>query len=223
MFQTETVIYYDESYPTVWIEKNHSFNIASYFTQKNIKWVDAIELQKFIRDAIERNVAYKKMVVFSQDIVPETIANPISSSILLREFLDQGGNVVWIGDIPMYYIGVKGAQNASQCIQSWQNGAPTYVLGIITTSVSTLRSVKIKGVGKSLGLYHHWTSNRPVLKDKTMTVLASSDNIGTDYHISIPKSPGLLKRIKMKIRLESFEFQGIKVARRAMKKLRNIL
>ena len=215
MFQIETVVYYDESYPPVWIERQHSFRIATYFTQNNVKYVDADELQKFMSIAVEKNVAHKKLVVFSQDMVPDTICECQSSDVLFREFLDQGGNVVWIGDIPLFYIGTKGAKDAQQCIQSWRRVAPTNILGIVTTSVSTLRSVKISHRGKTLGLHHHWTSARPVLKDKTMTVLAVSDNIGTDYHINVPKSPSLLTRLKRKIKVESVEFQGIKVTRGA--------
>lgn len=212
MFQTETIVYYDESYPTSWIERGHSFAIASFFTKNGMKYEDANGLRKFITTNLDRGTAYKKIIVFSQDIIPDTICENYSSDTLFREFLDQGGNVIWIGDIPLYYIGIRGAKTGGDSMQSWQGVAPTNMLGIVTTSVSTLRAVRLKQSGKTLGLQHHWTSARPVIKDNTMTVLAVSDNIGTDYHINVPKSPGLISRIKRKIKVESVEFQGIRLA-----------
>ncbi len=196
----ETVVYHDKTYPEGWINRNHSSLIAAHFNQNSFRVLDAVQLREFILDAIDKGISHTKIVVFSQDMVPETVCEEEHSNTLFRQFLDNGGNVIWLGDIPLFYIGVKNAASHAQCRQAWRVGAPVYMLGIVPIFSSTIRSVDFKPLGRILGLRHHWTSARPVLKDETMFSLATSKNIGSDYYINIPPAPTLRNRIWRKLR-----------------------
>jgi hypothetical protein len=168
-----------------------------------------VGLRDFVINAINERTSFQKIIVFSQDMVPDTICE--ESRALIREYLDAGGNVVWMGDIPFFYIGISGVTDPLRCIQSWSYGAPTYVGGIVPISSSTMRSVDLKWLGKTLGLSHHWTSARPILKDETIVPLAMSKNIGSDYHINVPKDPTKIDRILRKIKIKSVEIGGVGV------------
>ena len=195
IMSVQTIVYHDKTYPTCWIDSRYSSLIASHFSQNGLHILDAVQLREFISDAIDKGISHTKIVLFSQDIVPETICEEAHSNTLFRQFLDSGGNVIWLGDIPLFYIGVKNAVGPAQSKQAWRSGAPVYMLGIVPIFSSTMKSIDLKPLGRVLGLTHHWTSARPVLKDKTMVSLATSKNIGSDYYINVPRAPTLLNKI----------------------------
>ena len=109
----ETSVYFDESYPSSYIDarKGYPSKIANFLHLKGIPILNAIELRDYIVKSLEKQDANLKIIVFSQDIFPDTICEESGSNTLLREFLDAGGNIVWMGDIPMFYIGKKMALN----------------------------------------------------------------------------------------------------------------
>jgi len=118
MSEIEIVVYYDRNFPNAWIEPQYSISISSFFQQNGVAIVDASKLEDFMTASIDQRVAHRKIVMFSQDVVPSTICRETGSNTLIREYLDAGGNVVWIGDIPLFYIGTRGSTSPSQCIQA---------------------------------------------------------------------------------------------------------
>jgi len=196
----QTIVYHDETYPTCWIDGRYSSLIASHFNQNGFRILDAVQLREFILDAIDKGISHTRIVLFSQDIIPDTICEEAHSNTLFRQFLDNGGNAIWLGDIPLFYIGTKNAVGPSQSQQAWRSGAPVYMLGIVPIFSSTMKSINMKPLGRKLGLTHHWTSARPVLKDETMFSLATSKTIGSDYYINIPPAPTLRNKIWRKLR-----------------------
>lgn len=212
---SDIVVYYDKNYIGVWIDNSFSQGVSSYFQKKGIRIVNAVELRDFIKDAINARTSFQKIIVFSQDMVPDTICEWSTARKLIREYLDAGGNIVWMGDIPFFYIGISGVTEPSKCIQSWSFGAPTYIGGIVPLSCSAMRSVDIKWLGKALGLSHHWTSARPILKDETIVPLAMTKNIGTDYDLNVPKAPTKIDRILGKLRIKRVDIGavGVDIAR----------
>lgn len=212
MPEIDTAVYFDENYHTVWIEPNHSSSIAAYFRRKNVPILNANELRTFVRDSIIGRIAHRRIVVFSQDVVPDTVCDHPGSDTLIREYLDAGGNIIWIGDIPLYYIGIRGVKDTRQLLPAWRYGAPIYILGTVPVFSSTMQSINLKWLGRTLGLYHHWTSMRPIVKDKTVTPLATTSNIGSDYYINIPKAPGRIDAFWRKLRrLKSVDVAGFGV------------
>lgn len=213
MSEIETAVYFDDNYHTIWIEPNHSSAIARHFQRKSVRILDANELRVFVRNSIIERVAHRKIIVFSQDVVPDTICEHPGSDTLIREYLDAGGNIIWIGDIPLFYIGIEGVKDTAQLIQAWRYGGPVYTLGTLPVFSSTMQSANLKWLGRALGLHHHWTSMRPVLKDTTVTPLATTRNIGSDYYINVPKAPGKIDTLWRKLRrLKSVDVAGFGVA-----------
>lgn len=200
MSTVETAVYSDKTYPTGWISKPFALAIANHFSKNSCKILDAPSLRKYLLEAIEGNYASKRIVLFSQDIVPDTICEESHSNTLLREFLDNGGNVIWIGDIPLFYVGIKGAEGPDNCQQAWRVGAPVYMLGIVPVFTSTLKSIDFTHLGIAMGLKHHWTSARPILKNNTISRLGISKNIGSDYYVNVPSEPGQLQGIWKRLR-----------------------
>lgn len=218
MSEVEVVVYFDTNYPSSYIDskKGYPLKIATFLKNRGISVLNATEIRDFIKESLKNQNANFKIIIFSQDIVPETICEEARSNTLLREYLDAGGNIVWMGDIPLFYIG---RENETELIHTWKYGAPVYMLGIIPLFVSTLKSVRLHYLGKKLGLRHHWTSTRPVLRDRTMIPLASSKNIGTDYFVDVPRERNFFVNIYNALKnWKSFEFAGFKFEREPQKK-----
>ncbi|MFX1537994.1 MAG: hypothetical protein ACFFDI_27690 [Promethearchaeota archaeon] len=213
--KSEIVVYYDQTYPSSYIDAKMGYptKIATHLKSKGISNINATSLRDFIESSLNERNANNKIVVFSQDIVPDTICEEEHSNTLLREYLDAGGNIVWMGDIPLFNIGKKTENDQISLIPAYTNGAPVYMLGIIPLYVSTLRSINFESLGRALGLTHHWTSTRPVLKDNTIKPLAVTENIGADYYVNVPKKKtkcdkiiDWLKRTKS-VKFTGFEFE----------------
>lgn len=203
------VVYHDKRYPSAFIDSSKGYpdKISKHLNKSNIPSLDADQLEQFIEKSINQRNSHRKIIIFSQDVVPDTICEEAHSNTLFREYLDAGGNVIWFGDIPLFYIGTK----LKESQHAWKSGAPVYMLGILPLFSSTNRSVQFTNLGRHMGLTHHWTSARPVLKDKTITPLAISQNIGTDYYINIPRKRAWYERLWSWIkRTESVEFAGFK-------------
>lgn len=117
------IIYHDIKYPTSWINRHFSSEIANFAQRLNADIMDANQLSLFMRDAIIQNNNLT-LVVFSQDIVPNTIIEESFSTNTLREFLDIGGSVLWIGDIPLFYTGYYDESLETSARQHvWLDGA----------------------------------------------------------------------------------------------------
>lgn len=191
--ETEVVLYHDATYSSCWINKKKGFpkKIANYFLGKGIKLLNADELKDFMISAIENNLAHQKLVVFSQDAIPRTLVENVYSTTTFREYLDSGGSVLWIGDIPLYYIGEKEKDATLVDVQ----GTPTNMIGIVPVYAwHPKTTVEITPLGKRIGLKHKWSGTRPILKDKGIRKLAQSETILCRYYIDVKKKKNLLSR-----------------------------
>jgi hypothetical protein len=173
----QTVIYYDEDYPSAWISdgKGYPRRISQYLEKQGIEIKKADELREFIIDSIERGNSSKKFIVFSQDIIPDTIVENYTSNTTLREFLDQGGSILWMGDIPGFYIGKR----VKICDEgAGKSGAPVLIFGVVPIFAHTVKKgVVITNDGEDLCLKHKWSGVRPILPDTGIDPLAESEAI----------------------------------------------
>lgn len=127
---------------------------------------------------IENGNAKRHVVVFSQDVIPNTVFYD-KSDALIREYLNKGGRAVWIGDIPFYIYGKKKTTNdivvheiinnqiAHRVIQKprLEGGRTndTYtMLGSFPSFAFSEKKVQITKEGQRRGLTHQWYSMRPV-------------------------------------------------------------
>ena len=109
MNKVSLYVYYDENYGTSWVGHDKAREIVEYLKNYQFKEVDAKRLSKVMSDAVQRGLAAREtVVVFSLDVVPDTVVdNPSSpsSNSLFRKFLNVGNTIIWIGDIPLCYVG----------------------------------------------------------------------------------------------------------------------
>lgn len=155
------VVYHDPSYATSWINENWSRRIAEYLSDKGFEEKDAEELKVWMKDRVRRGDVHKSVAVFSQDMIPETILDSLSSpNSLVRRYLDAGGRIVWIGDIP-FWSKAKPKNTKPDREEIWQHGAHYGMLGVQPLIAES--SSECEGIGKWNGkMKSRWYSQRPV-------------------------------------------------------------
>lgn len=139
------VVFYDPAYTCSWVR--NSAELARYFTDAGFVPLTAFQLREwmkaqvaggaegsvcfFTQDIAPDQVAETEdawdpgSVTFSQDIVTRKgVAKP-SRSCLLMAYLRAGGRLVWVGDIPFYYLGRRGGE-----VENWGVKGQEKVLGL---------------------------------------------------------------------------------------------
>ena len=168
----DRAVYYDDDYASGWIgnpeEIRDELEAAGYTV------LDADALQTWM----EGHVADGKLsvVVFAQDIVPDTVAAENTEDVLLRQYLNAGGKIVWdVGTFPSIMSGPmtarppRGGNNGSVGILGF-DASPN-------TGWDSGNTVTITEDGVAWGLTQTWSSNRPCPVDNwdAMTILALDD------------------------------------------------
>jgi len=93
------VVYYDEDYTCCWIDHKKAGEIAIFLKKKDFEILSADELRVWMQKVISEEVK-NTVVVFSLDIAPDTVLDDASSNALIKQYLDTGGRIVWLADIP---------------------------------------------------------------------------------------------------------------------------
>jgi hypothetical protein len=160
--------YWDGRYPSAWggggEAVRDSLEAAGYTI------LDADELKVWM----DGHIADKELsvVIFCRDIVPDTVAETMSSDCTIRRYLDAGGKVVWYSDWPFYY---QGSSDGSQV--TWGGAGATAVLGFNASSGpnDNNEEVTITDAGATWGLTETWESRRPTSAtiSENMTALAT--------------------------------------------------
>ena len=110
--QIRPYVYYDERYPSHWINKIVAKQIADSLEKNEFEIINADETKNIMQEAL-KNVKEEIVIIFSQDVVPEILTdNPSSptANSLLRRFLNSGHSIVWMGDIPLLHIGFSNGE-----------------------------------------------------------------------------------------------------------------
>jgi len=188
-------IYRDIKYPTSWIDNNFSLRITNLSEYLCAEIVNAEQLRTFMRDSISQKTSHLRLVVFSQDIVPTTVLDDYSSTNTFREFLDAGGSILWIGDIPLFYAGDYNREfNEPFRRHIWESGAPLHILGLTHVYSNPKSTVHITDMGFEIGLKRKWSGVRPTVRDKFIKPLAYSENLNLRPYTNIPPRRSLLMR-----------------------------
>ncbi len=163
------VAYFDKhEYPaTSWIPLNLAESLKDELEREGFKPLGARELRDWMIEVIEDQRAQNTLVVFLQDVAPDTILDRFTPDALVRQYLDHGGCILWLGDIPFWYRGKEGEEKPEPI---YGNLVPINLLGVIPVITYTPTDVvEITKEGRKLGLTIKWTSHRPVIymKDKS--------------------------------------------------------
>lgn len=161
------IVYYDPTYPaSPWMDGENAEQTRKYFVDRWFVEKDAQQLQNWIYKVLENGEAYKSLIVFAQDIVPETVAEVPNETCLLRKYLNAGGRVVWRGDIPFWYQGKAGGAK-----EKWFKDGPRDVLGVLYHNY-LLRGrgrvwdsdlpLKVTRMGKEISLAYSGKCTRPI-------------------------------------------------------------
>lgn len=164
------VVYCDDSYPSAWIPVPSIEVISEFLVKKGFERKNALELRKWMKAVIEAKTASSTVVVMAQDVIPDTVAKEASSNVLIRRYLDKGGRVVWIGDIPFYYQGkargtvVDLSSGRDPRLNEWNLGGMYGILGAVSASIVSKGPCSITKQGQDRGLQTPWVSSRPISK-----------------------------------------------------------
>lgn len=105
--ESSRVVYYDSSYSSSKLE--NSTVMKDYFVNYGFIQKNAAGLQTWMAQRVASQTAYGTVCVMSQDVVPYTITETAvdgvspSTSCTLKQYLDAGGKIVWVGDNPLQY------------------------------------------------------------------------------------------------------------------------
>ncbi|MBI5410064.1 MAG: hypothetical protein HZA14_11915 [Nitrospirae bacterium] len=121
--RSEVYVYFDGRYPSNWISEVGSIRLKSALVGKGVRVIDADQLAELMR------INPQAAVIMAQDIAPDTIlgldqvstfdAYHITSWLgdlesggepLVEKFLKSGGTMVWMHDIPFYYVGLPSGE-----------------------------------------------------------------------------------------------------------------
>lgn len=182
------VVYYDEDYPTWWVSRQVSSEVRDDLLEHDFKAFDAKSLKKWMEEAIEKRVK-KTVVVMSQDVIPDTLCPEISQEVLIRNYLNSGGRIIWMGDIPFYYQGKKGGN-----VVTWGSEAGDEILGFYPSIISLEKPNKVVLTleAKNFGISQDWGGIRPVRVNDVDYVLAKNNDGASgwikNYNIDDKKS-----------------------------------
>lgn len=169
----ELYVYYDTRYDPdctrKFINESISEQIVEFLKCKDFKILDAQGLQKIMLSVVKREVK-NVVIVFAQDVAPDTILDDPAATALVRQYLDNGGTIIWIGDIPFFYQAKGGGHERDD--KWWEKGAAASILGVNPVFPGHTPIGKITRLGKGKGLKVAWTGIRPILADGKAKVLA---------------------------------------------------
>ncbi|MGA8303749.1 MAG: hypothetical protein WA691_04060 [Thermoplasmata archaeon] len=159
MAEAYRAVYFDEEHDSSWIDKETwGKGITRYLADREYERVDASGLAGWLLDRKKGSTATRSVLAFSQDLVPFELCPDASANNPVREYLDAGGRIVWIGDIPFWSKSVGRGRPHEQI---WMYGAHHANLGVQPLfSDSSSRVTWVAGPGE--GLKSSWYSQRPV-------------------------------------------------------------
>jgi hypothetical protein len=128
--------------------------------------------------------------------VPYTILESNSSSNTLRQYLDAGGSLLWIGDVPLYY---KGEMDKEEPTNVAKFAAPIEILGIIPIYSVPKTTVSFTFLGRKVGLRTKWSGMRPVIQDGGIVPLANSESLACRYFAEITRKTSAFGRFQSKL------------------------
>jgi hypothetical protein len=191
------LVYYDKGRVTSWIGNAAGEVLANKLKDEGFDIVNAVELRQKLEDAVRKNEAEKYVVIFARDVVPHDVfdivnkdtpqlpqtmfVNPRSdippdtlyAETLLVKFLHRGGNIVWLGDVPFWYV--TNPQKPMETLQLWIWPHVNFfaVLGVVQVFSNIPQSTY-----EDLAELDTWLSKRPVLVSPKIIINADKVNEG---------------------------------------------
>ncbi|MHC4426677.1 MAG: hypothetical protein ACYSYV_11355, partial [Planctomycetota bacterium] len=162
---------WDAAYPTGWADVEVTQAVRDHLALNGYTVVNAAQLKTWMDARIADGAL--SVVVFCQDIVPDTVAETMDTTCTIRRYLDAGGKVVWYSDIPFYYQG-----HADGTSTTWASPGSNAILGVNPDGAGwgSGDTVTITAAGAKWGLTQTWNSLRPVAAGDVDIVLATDSD-----------------------------------------------
>ena len=155
-----------------WIGLDNARQIAAYFKGRGFKQKDSGELGKWMNQILISQNCGDTILVFAQDVAPYDVFDDDSSNALIRQYLDNGGTILWMGDIPFFYR-TEWEKNHFKLNDFMDRSDPNrpmrigrshiHVLGVIPVSMVTASRFSITWTSRKYGLRSTWASLRPIV------------------------------------------------------------
>ncbi|MDO8635095.1 MAG: hypothetical protein Q7R34_02460, partial [Dehalococcoidia bacterium] len=171
----EMYVYYDPAYDPDCTEKfigrDVSCQIVDFLKRRDFHQIDAAQLKQVMLDATGERVR-DPVVVFAQDVAPDTVLDDHSAAALASQYLDVGGSIVWVGDIPFWYQAKQAGKKRDD--EWWRKGAAVNVLGVNPVFPFAPAPAEITELGRECGISVEWTGIRPVILNEDIRALVKS-------------------------------------------------
>lgn len=97
------VVFYDERYlPADYVENPEQ--IVSFLEEKGFYHLEADQLKDWMNVKISKG-ALGSVCVMTMGFVPDTVAETMDRNCTIYKYLEAGGKIVWIGNVPFWYQG----------------------------------------------------------------------------------------------------------------------
>ena len=173
-------VFYDPRYPSSMV-LGHDALAKALRERGGYEVMDAERLREWMLAGIEAGAA-GSVCVMAQGIAPDTVAETPSSACTLRRFMDRGGRVVWIGDIPFFYQGERGAGEPG-AMKAWGDDEHLRVLGIPWTWNRPCKA-EITDAGKAWGVTLNDAAHDCVPEASVTVVLSRSQGYACSYFLN---------------------------------------
>ncbi|HCC33654.1 MAG TPA: hypothetical protein DEQ28_07145 [Clostridiales bacterium] len=172
-------VYADSGFSGSWV--SNPLALAGYLQDAGFTLVGGAALGAWLQDRASAERGPRSLLVFAQDVVPESAASSPSPTAPVRRFLDAGGSVLWLGDVPFFYMGRPGGTRVTWGLPGLQG-----VLGVLDDGsrwAATGQAVvpTAAGAGYGLGAAPWWgtpASWRALHGDLWAQPLATAPNGG---------------------------------------------
>lgn len=193
--EVRKAVFYDSDYACSWVR--NSPELARAFTDAGFVPLTAFQLREWMNAQINGG-AEGSICFFSQDVVPEMVAEDCSPTCLVMEYMKAGGRVVWVGDIPFYAQGRRGGRR-----EIWGKDGQKKVLGLV--SIWDLKDEpRLTDAGLEWGLTVPGNASRCVPAWEVTAALSVSGKYASaffkNYNPSVPFSGFLRLREFMPVR-----------------------
>jgi hypothetical protein len=169
------------------IEENHAINhvvnllnLTSYLNHSGFNSIDPTQLAAWIKTKIDSGEAPDSSLIMIMGNVPDTIADSPSNNSLIRRYLDAGGRVTWVGDVPFFF-----QSRINETSTYWGPFGASSILGVdvkVWDFNSTVSIVTPQGLSWGMRLHDYSTSQRPATNETITNVLAAVQGYASSWH-----------------------------------------
>ncbi len=97
---TTKIVFHDHDYDAHWVDDPGG--VARWFVRRGFAEKNVPELKAWLEQQVATNQAIGTSVVFAMGVAPTSIIYPPYDDCLLAHYLEAGGRVVWLSNVPMY-------------------------------------------------------------------------------------------------------------------------